>query len=142
MSERLFVVIMFFGGVVYLYFGLKIEVPFAYEPIGPRAFPVLLGSCLLLLCLVNICIHHTPSFPLKGCVARHGLAVLFYLLTFQLLGFMLATTITTYIIARIVGSSWMEGLLSGLVMAIFFYGIFHFLLGVPLPLGSLFRLGN
>jgi putative tricarboxylic transport membrane protein len=141
-SERLFIVIIFLAGAVYLYFGLKIEVPFAYEPLGPRAFPVLLGCCLLLLCLVNICLYRTPSFPLKGSVARHGLAVLFYLLTFQLLGFMLATTITTYIIARIVGSSWMEGLLTGLVMAIFFYGIFHFLLGVPLPLGSLFRLGS
>lgn len=142
MSERFFIVIMFIAGGVYLYFGLKIEVPFAYEPLGPRAFPVLLGCSLLLLCLVNICLHSTPRFQLKGSVAKHGLAVLFYLLSFQLLGFMLATTITTYVIARIVGSSWMEGLLTGLVMAIFFYGIFHFLLGVPLPLGSLFRLGS
>ena len=142
MSERFFIVIMFIAGAVYLYFGLKIEVPFAYEPLGPRAFPVLLGCCLLLLCLVNVGIHSTPRFQMKGRVVKHACAVLFYLLTFKVLGFMLATTITTYAIARIVGSSWMEGLLTGLVMAIFFYGIFHFLLGVPLPLGSLFRLGS
>jgi hypothetical protein len=36
----------------------------------------------------------------------------------------------------------MQGLLTGLILAISFYGIFHFLLGVPLPLGSLFRLGS
>jgi putative tricarboxylic transport membrane protein len=141
-SERFFILILLIGGAVYLYFGLKIEVPFAYEPLGPRAFPVLLGSCFLALCLVNLFITVTPSFQIKDSVAKHGLAVLFYLLTFQLLGFMLATTITTYAIARIVGSSWMEGLLTGLVIAIFFYGIFHFLLGVPLPLGTLFRIGS
>ncbi len=55
---------------------------------------------------------------------------------------MLATTITSYIIARLVGCSWMEGLLTGLVIAIVFYGVFHFFLGVPLPLGSLFHLGR
>jgi putative tricarboxylic transport membrane protein len=82
------------------------------------------------------------TLQLKGVVARHALAVVFYLLTFRLLGFMLATTITAYAIARLVGSSWMEGLLTGLVIAIFFYGIFHFLLGVPLPLGALFQLGG
>jgi putative tricarboxylic transport membrane protein len=141
-SERFFILVLFIGGAVYLYFGLKIEVPFAYEPLGPRAFPVLLGFCLLILCLVNLFVHRVSCFQLKSTVIKHGLAVLFYLTTFQLLGFMLATTITTYVIARLVGSSWMEGLLTGLVIAIFFYGVFHFLLGVPLPLGSLFHLGD
>lgn len=142
MSERLFILFLFIGGAIYLFLGLKIAVPFAYEPLGPRAFPVLLGSCLLVLCLLSLFFHTWSRFQLKSSVAKHGLAVFFYLLTFEFLGFMLATTITTYIIARLVGSSWMEGLLSGLVIAITFYGIFHFLLGVPLPIGFLFRPGS
>ena len=142
MNERLFILILFICGAVYLYFGLRIEVPFSYEPLGPRTFPVLLGSCLLALCLLTLVSHKMSTLQLKGVVARHALAVVFYLLTFRLLGFMLETTITAYAIARLVGSSWMEGLLTGLVIAIFFYGIFHFLLGVPLPLGALFQLGG
>ena len=142
MSERVFLIFLFACGAVYLYFGLKIEVPFAYEPLGPRTFPVLLGCCLATLSVLALVIHPMSTMPLKGSVAKLGLAVLFYLLTFQLLGFMPATTISTYIIARLVGSSWMQGLLTGLILAIAFYGIFHFLLGVPLPLGSLFHLGG
>lgn len=142
MSERFFILFLFICGAVYLYFGLKIEVSFAYEPLGPRSFPVLLGSCLLILCILTSLFHEMSTLQLKGSMFKLVLAVLFYLITFQLLGFMLATTISTYAIARLVGSSWMQGLLTGLVLAIFFYGIFHFLLGVPLPLGSLFRLGS
>lgn len=142
MSERFFLVFLFLGGAAYLYFGLKIEVPFAYEPLGPRTFPVLLASSLLILCVLISILHRMATLQLNGRVGKLALSVLFYLLTFQLLGFMPATTITTYTIARLVGSSWMQGLLTGLVLAIFFYGVFHFLLGVPLPLGSLFRLGS
>jgi putative tricarboxylic transport membrane protein len=141
-SERFFILILFICGAVYLYFGLKIEVPFAYEPLGPRTFPVLLGSCLVALCLLSLFFHKMSTLLLKGSVIKLALAVFFYLLFFQLLGFMLATTISSYAIARFVGSSWMQGLLTGLIIAIFFYGVFHFLLGVPLPLGSLFRLGS
>lgn len=142
MSERLFLVFLFTCGAVYLFFGLKIEVPFAYEPLGPRTFPVLLGCCLATLSVLALVFYPMSTMPLQGRVAKLALAVLFYLLTFQLLGFMLATTISTYIIARLVGSSWMQGLLTGLILAIVFYGVFHFLLGVPLPLGSLFHLGG
>jgi len=141
-SERLFILILFVCGAVYLYFGLKIEVPFAYEPLGPRTFPVLLGSCLMVLCLLSLGLHKMTTVRLQSGVAGHGLAILFYLLTFHLLGFMLATTISTYAISRSVGCSWMQGLLTGLILAIAFYGIFHFLLGLPLPLGALFRLGS
>jgi putative tricarboxylic transport membrane protein len=142
MSERFFLAFLFTCGAVYLYFGLKIAVPFAYEPLGPRTFPVLLGFCLVALSVLTLVFYPMSTAHLKGRVAKLGVAVLFYLLTFQLLGFMLATTISTYIIARLVGSSWMQGLLTGLILAIAFYGVFHFLLGVPLPLGSLFLLGG
>ncbi len=142
MNERIFLLFLFICGAVYLYFGLKIEVPFAYEPLGPRTFPVLLSSCLMGLCLLSLTLHRMTTIRLQAAVAKHALAILFYLLTFHLLGFMPATTITTYSIARSVGCSWMQGLLTGLILAIVFYGIFHFLLGVPLPLGALFRLGS
>lgn len=142
MSERFFVLMLFLCGAVYLFFGLKIESPFAYDPLGPSTFPVLLGSSLLVLCLMSLFFHKMSTLQLDGRVARLALAVLFYLLTFQFLGFMLATTISVYAVARLVGCGWMEGLLTGLIISICFYGVFHFWLGVPLPLGYLFRMGS
>lgn len=139
MSERIFLTFLLLFGAVYMFFGLRIEVPFSYDPLGPRAFPVLLGAGLAILCIVSWAGAGKSAVATDRRVARFALAVIFYLLTFQLLGFMPATTITVYVIARGMGSSWMQGLLAGLLISISFYGIFHFLLKVPLPLGQIFR---
>ncbi|SHO51231.1 tripartite tricarboxylate transporter TctB family protein [Desulfopila aestuarii] len=142
MSERLFTLLLAIFGGVYLWLGIKIEAPIAYDPLGPRIFPVVLGSFLVILCLSISIFYPMTQFQIGSRVKRLALTILFYLVTFKFLGFMLATTISVYMVARLVSSSWMEGLLTGLIVSIFFYGIFHFLLGVPLPLGTVFRIGG
>lgn len=141
MSERTFISILICCGAVFLYFGMKIDAPFAYGPVGPKVFPLLVGSAFIVLC--TLCLWHggTSDLMLKGRVARIALILLFYLFTFRFLGFMFATTMTVYAAARSVGSTWMQGLLTGLIISIFFYGVFHFFLQVPLPLGYIFK-GN
>lgn len=139
MSERLFLLVIALGGVVFLTLGLRLEAPFAYDPLGPRAFPVALGGGLTLLCLGSLPRTRQSTLVFQPRVLRLFLAMIFYLLAFQALGFMPATAITAYIIARGIGCTWMEGLLTGMSISICFYGIFHFLLRVPLPLGAIFR---
>lgn len=142
MSERLFTFLLAVFGGVYLWLGVQLEAPIAYDPLGPRIFPVVLGSSLVVLCFsISICYTMT-EFQIGSKVKRLALTILLYLVTFKFLGFMLATTISVYLVARLVSCSWMEGLLTGLIVSICFYGIFHFLLGVPLPLGTLFRIGG
>lgn len=139
MSERLFVIILIVGGLVFAYLGLCIHVPFAYDPLGPKAFPVFLGFFFVFLnCLYLFSAGRTVKL-LTGNVGKLALAIIFYFLTFRILGFMLSTIITVYYISRLRGSSWMQGLLTGLVLSICFYGVFHFLLHVSLPLGTVFR---
>jgi putative tricarboxylic transport membrane protein len=139
MSERFFLLIMMLGGVVFLTLGLRLEAPFAYDPLGPRAFPVSLGGGLTLLCLFSMPGARQSTLVCQTRVLRLLLAMIFYLLAFQSLGFMPATAITAYIIARRIGCTWMQGLLTGMIISICFYGLFHFLLRVPLPLGAIFR---
>lgn len=138
MSERFFLLLLAFLATVYLYFGYRIEAPFAYDPLGPRAFPILLGSLLLVLSGAILLFHKNQSFQPGTKVIKLALTILLYFLSFPVFGFMVSTTVSVYFIARTVGSSWMEGLLTGLVLAIVFYGVFHFLLEVPLPLGFIF----
>ena len=142
MSERFFTFILAVFGGVYLWLGVQLEAPITYDPLGPRIFPVVLGSCLVVLCFSTSICYTMMEFQLDSKVKRLALTILFYLVTFKFLGFMLATTISVYFVARLVSCSWMEGLLTGLIVSICFYGIFHFLLGVPLPLGTLFRIGG
>jgi len=142
MSERIFTLMLFVFGAVYLLLGLRLEAPFAYDPLGPETFPVFLGTALLVLCLLIGLRATMSSFMMIGRVKKLVLAIFFYLLSFQILGFMLATTITVYLVARLFSCSWMQALLTGLIMSICFYGLFHFVFGMPLPLGDLFRLGG
>lgn len=138
MSERLFLALLATGGLVYAYFGWRIEVPFAYDPLGPKALPVFLGLFLAGLSLLSMISAGRESIALSGRVGKLALIVLCYFLAFQFLGFMPATTLAVYTIARLRGASWMQGLLTGMIVSLFFYGIFHFLLQVPLPLGRIF----
>jgi len=138
-SERFFLLALLAGGILFLIPGARLEVPFAYDPLGPKAFPLGLGGGLILLSLFSLPSAGSAMLVLQPRVLRLLGAVLFYLAAFHSLGFMPATALTVYLIARSVGCSWMQGLLTGMIIAITFYGIFHLLLGVPLPLGQVFR---
>ena len=143
MSERLFSIIIFLIGFTEFFLGTQVKVRFLTEPIGPARFPVFLGIGLMSLAGFMI---------LKGSSKDRALPeksilllvcyLIFYYCSFQLLGFMLSTTITVYLLARLTGGSWMQGLLTGLIISILFYGIFHFLLNVPLPIGRIFGVTN
>ena len=139
MSERIFLSLLIVCGAVFLFFGIKIDAPFAYGPVGPKAFPLLLGVAFIALCALCLWRSGTNAVMLKGRVATIAAVLLFYLVAFRFFGFMLATTLAVYAAARAVGGTWMQGLLTGLILSIFFYGVFHFLLQVPLPLGYIFR---
>ncbi len=139
MSERLFLCILLLAGTTYAYFGWRIEVPFAYDPLGPKALPVFLGLFLAGLSLLSFFSAGKSVLTFTGRVGWLALIVLLYFLSFQFLGFMSATTLSVYCIARLRGASWMQGLLTGLIISQCFYGIFHFWLKVPLPLGRIFR---
>lgn len=139
MSERLFNLLILCGAAVYVFFGWQIHAPFAYDPLGPRALPLIVGTVLFVLCLFKMFASQTTPLRVEKSLGGVTSALLLYVVFFNLLGFMLATTVAAYLIARSVGGSWMEGALTGLIIAIFFYGVFYFLLGVDLPLGIIFR---
>jgi putative tricarboxylic transport membrane protein len=139
LSERLFLCLLLLGGTAYAYFGWRIEVPFAYDPLGPKALPVFLGFFLAGLSFFSLFFAGKTVMTFTGRVGKLALIVLFYFFTFQFLGFMSATTLSVYCISRLRGASWMQGLLTGLIISQCFYGIFHFWLKVPLPLGRIFR---
>ena len=143
MSERLFSIIIFLIGFTEFFLGTQIRVRFLTEPIGPALFPVVIGIGLMTLAGFMI-IKGSPKAPLhlEKKILLLVCCLIFYYSSFQLLGFMVSTTITVYLVARLTGGHWMQGLLTGLIISILFYGIFHFLLDVPLPIGRIFGVNN
>jgi putative tricarboxylic transport membrane protein len=113
----------------------------SYEPVGPRAFPLLLaglmaigGSWLVLRPTLRAGVFR--DVPLKA-TAFTALAVLVYALLFEILGFALATALMAVPVGMAFGGSWMQSLAAGAGLGFTLYFLFDKLLDVVLPTGLL-----
>ncbi len=135
-------------------FGLDLQAPISYEPVGPRAFPLLIAA---LLAAVGVWLVVRPggaaASPMDGAVGDSQvpilgpgvlvalLAVLAYAALFETLGFVIATTAMTIVVGRLFRGGWIACAVVGLGMGIGFFLLFDRLLEVTLPggpLGALF----
>jgi putative tricarboxylic transport membrane protein len=113
----------------------------SYEPVGPRAFPLLLAGGLGLSGLWLVlrpgagaaAFRGVPWRPTALCAA----AVLVYALLFQWLGFPLATALMAVPVGMAFGGSWKQALTGGAALGLVLYLLFDKLLDVVLPAGLL-----
>ncbi len=117
--------------------------PIAYDPIGPRPYPMLILSLLALGCIYLVVRPSTLTHALnlgytKAILKNIGLCMAFllaYALTFELLGFPLATALMAFGVGKLFGGSSKACLISGIALGALLYVLFDLLLDVPLPLG-------
>lgn len=127
------------------------QAAFSYEPVGPRAYPLLLlallGIAALYMLIRPAAIVHSEDEPrldrqgllkIAGCI---GLLLLFAGL-FEPLGFILSAILIGVPMARLYGGRWMPALLVIPLTALALYILFDRLMDVPLPLGLLSLLEN
>ncbi len=115
--------------------------PIAYEPVGPRAFPMLLAVLIALAgaWLVIKPSDHSASVAegrfgaLAGCIVT----ILVYALMFESLGFAVATTLMAVPVGIAFGGNWRNSLIGGIGLGVGFYLLFDRLLDVTLPMGVL-----
>ncbi|SDH93447.1 putative tricarboxylic transport membrane protein [Pseudomonas benzenivorans] len=115
------------------------QAPFAYDPVGPRAYPLLLlalmgaGSLWLLIKpgVLTQQLHVPSALRATLCV----LALLAYALLFEPLGFILSTALVGFALGVLFTGRPMPCAISGVLMGLLLYGLFDYLLDVPLPLG-------
>lgn len=129
--------------------------PIAYEPVGPRAVPMLLAA---LIALVGVWLlvrggrrgaldattradAHAGAGGTGPVLAPRALlglaAILAYGWLFVGLGFPLATLLMTVAIARLFGGTWLQGLAAGVGLGLGLYLLFDRVLDVVLPAGPL-----
>jgi putative tricarboxylic transport membrane protein len=122
-------------------FGWGLQAPFAYEPVGPRAFP--LGLSLVIALCSGWLIYKgggdaAPNPP--GANLRIALMVgliAAYAFLFVWLGFVIANAIMVTVVGRLFGGSWLKAAITGVVMSVLFFLLFDKLLDVVLPTGLL-----
>lgn len=119
---------------------INLEVPFSYEPVGPRAFPlglsILLAGLALSLVVKPGADGHWPhrALALRLLVVL-GL-LLAYALLFTRLGFVPASLLVVAALARLFGAGWGKALLAGVGLSAGSYGLFTAGLGIGLPTGT------
>lgn len=121
--------------------GWGLEAPFSYEPVGPRAFPLLLAG-VIALCglwlLVRGRERAEPNPP--GANARIAAMVALvagYALVFVSLGFIVATALMAIFVGRLFGGRWRSCLAGGVGLGVGFYLLFDKVFDVVLPMGLL-----
>lgn len=117
----------------------NLHVPFSYDPVGPKAFP--LGLSILLAGLSLVLVFRPGAngeWPDKGTTFKL-LAVLgvllIYALLFTQLGFIVMTCFVATVLARLFEASWGKSFLTGLLMSLGSYVLFTQGLGISLPSG-------
>ena len=127
------------------------QAAFSYEPVGPRAYPllllVLLGLAALYMLIRPATIVHSEDEPqldrqgmlkIAACI---GLLLLFAGL-FEPLGFILSSILIGVPMARLYGGRWVPALVVIPLTTFALYVLFDRLMDVPLPLGLLSLLEN
>lgn len=123
------------GGAVALM--LRLQVPFAADPVGPRAFPIVVATVLATCGLALLFQAGTPWPPAErrapGPVVV--VAMLAYAPLLVPLGFLPATALLAAIIALAFGARPMQAVMVGVITAPALWLLLDKLLDLPLPSG-------
>lgn len=127
------------------------QAAFSYEPVGPRAFPLLMlglmGLGLLYMLFRPTPIVHSDDDPQldRQTLNKIGICIVLLLIfagLFEPLGFILSSVLIGIPMARLYGGRWLPSIVVTTLMSVGLYLLFDKLMDVPLPLGLLDVLEN
>lgn len=127
------------------------QAAFSYEPVGPRAFPLLMlalmGVGLIYMIFRPSPVVHSEEDPKldRQTLTKIGLCVVLLLVfagTFEPLGFILSSILVGIPMARLYGGRWLPSIVIICLMSVGLYLLFDKAMDVPLPLGLLDALEN
>lgn len=122
-------------------FGYDLEAPFSYEPIGPKAFPLLIAVIMAICGLIltvkggNEAEANTKSANLR--ILTMVAYIVLYAFLFNILGFVVSTALMTIFVGKLFGAKWLQAIIGGVVMSVLFFLLFDTALDVVLPQGIL-----
>ncbi|MDX1655534.1 MAG: tripartite tricarboxylate transporter TctB family protein [Candidatus Competibacteraceae bacterium] len=141
LSDRVFAALWALVLIWYGYTALTLEVQFSYEPVGPKAFPLLL-TVLMLGCVAWLLVKpdRNPRWPERTLAIKLGvmiLALAIYAALFVQLGFLVSTALMTLAVGRLYEGTWKQSAIAAVVSSLGLYILFEYLLDVALPAGIL-----
>ena len=143
--ERLFSGLMALFSLFLVYLAIDYVAAIAYDPIGPRPYPILIFS---LLGLLNFIIAFRPARFTKAIQLGYDSTVIrnlilciitltVYSLIFEPLGFIISTILMCFTVGLLFAGNPIKSLIFSVVISIVLYVLFDMFLDVILPLGLL-----
>ncbi|NEP13398.1 MAG: tripartite tricarboxylate transporter TctB family protein [Symploca sp. SIO2C1] len=141
MSDRIFAGLMLVFALYYGFEAYALNVPFAYDPLGPRAFPIFLAALLAILTLFILFSSELQQidWPKDRLLVKSVLVVatlVGYGLTLFGSGFIISTALMIALLGRLFEATWLQSGVAGITLGLLFYALFGWLLQIPLPSGG------
>jgi putative tricarboxylic transport membrane protein len=149
--QRIFALVLLLACAALAIMAWPYQAAFSYEPVGPRAYPLLIlalmGLGLLYMLFRPAPIVHSDEEPEldRATLNKIGACVVLLLVfagLFEPLGFILSSMLIGIPMARLYGGRWLPSALIIGLMSIGLYVLFDRIMDVPLPLGLLDVLEN
>ncbi|MDP9515026.1 tripartite tricarboxylate transporter TctB family protein [Pseudomonas protegens] len=149
--QRLFAAVLLLACAGLALMAWPYQAAFSYEPVGPRAFPLLMlglmGLALLYMLFRPTPIKHSEDEPTldRQTLTKITICVTLLLVfagTFEPLGFIVASVLIGVPMARLYGGRWLPSLVIISLLSVGLYWLFDQVMDVPLPLGLLDVLEN
>jgi putative tricarboxylic transport membrane protein len=141
LSYRILGAVCVLLGLAYIWGATQIETGLILDPLGPQAFPIIVG-CVLVISAIVVFLQPDPA-PEWPRLSRAleivaAVAVLIaYALTLEPVGFVVSTAIAASILSWRLGSEPLWAIISGIGISVGIYTVFHLILGLSLARGPL-----
>jgi putative tricarboxylic transport membrane protein len=144
--QRLFALVMLLVCLALAVMAWPYQAAFSYEPVGPRAYPLLmlalLGVSFLYMLVRPTAIVHSEDEPQLDRPTLNKIVICTVLLLvfaglFEPLGFVLSSILIGIPMARLYGGRWLPSVVIITLISIALYWLFDRVMDVPLPMGLL-----
>ncbi|WP_299407926.1 tripartite tricarboxylate transporter TctB family protein [uncultured Roseobacter sp.] len=135
-SDRIFGLVTLFVALGYIASATQIQTSFLTDPVGPKAFPMLIGAVAALCSLVMIVKPDPdPDWPMLrtwGALAIAVIVLIIYAYALKPLGFVIPTVFAAGILSYQISPRMVPAALSGVGLSIGLFLLFKYALGLSL----------
>ena len=139
MSDRVFGVVGLLLAAFYIWQATLTQVSFISDPVGPKAFPIIIGGVLALASAVVILRPDPePQWPAFNRIFEIAMAtavMVAYAMLLPRLGFIIATVFATAYLSWRLGTTPFKAMIAGVATSLGIYAVFHLILGLSLARG-------
>jgi len=135
-SDRIFGLVTVGVALAYVASATQVQTSFLADPVGPKAFPMIVGSIAALCGAVMVLRPDAepdwPELRTLGAILVSVIALVIYAYTLKPLGFLLPTAVVAGLLSYQIDPRGLRAILSGIGLSVSLFVLFRFVLDLSL----------